>query len=89
MSEQLWTYRPEVGVTADLNGFSVEAKDGSIGTVREATYAPAASYIVVNTGPWIYGKRVLIPAGVVQEIDVEDRTVLLRLTRDEIRGAAA
>ena len=89
MSEQLWTYRPEVGVAADLNGFSVEAKDGSIGSVREATYDAGASYIVVNAGSWISGNRVLIPACLVQEIDVDDRKVLLRLTRDEIRGAAA
>jgi ribosomal 30S subunit maturation factor RimM len=89
MSEQLWTYRPRVVVTADLNGFSVEAKDGSIGSVLEATHEAGASYIVVKAGPWIYGDRVLIPAGLVQEIDVEDRKVLLRLTRDEIRGAAA
>ena len=89
MSEQLWTYRPGVAVTVDLNGFSVEAKDGSIGSVREATYEAGASYIVVNAGPWIDGNRSLIPAGLVQEIDVEDRKVFLRLTTDEIRGAAA
>ena len=89
MSEQLWTYGPEVGVSADLDGFSVEAKDGSIGLVQEATYDAGASYIVVSAGPWTYGKRVLIPAGVVQEIDVDDRRVQLRLTRDEIRGTAA
>ena len=89
MSEQLWTYRPGLQGTVDLDGFSVEAKDGSIGSVREATYEAGASYIVVEAGPSIYGDRVLIPAGLIQEIDVEDRTVLLRLTRDEIRGAAA
>jgi hypothetical protein len=89
MSEQLWTYRPGVIVTADLNGFSVEAKDGSIGSVLEATYEAGASYIVVKAGPWIYGDRVLVPAGLVQEIDIDDRKVLLRLTRDEIMGAAA
>jgi hypothetical protein len=89
MSEQLWTYRPGVTVTTDLNGFGVEAKDGSIGSVLEATYDAGASYIVVDPGPRSYGNGVLIPAGLVEGIDVDDRKVLLRLTRDEIWGAAA
>ncbi len=54
-----WTYgnAETLGVDAtrnlDLTGFSVEATDGGIGKVDEATYETSRSYIVVDTGPWI------------------------------------
>ena len=36
----------------------MEATDGSIGKVDEATSEGGSSYIVVDTGPWIFGKKV-------------------------------
>ena len=45
-------------------GFGVEAIDGSIGKVDEATYDTDSSSIVVDTGPWIFGRKVMLPAGV-------------------------
>ena len=41
----------------DVAGYSVEALDGGIGKVDEATYDVGSSYIVVDTGPWILGKK--------------------------------
>jgi hypothetical protein len=34
----------------DLNGFNVEASDGKIGKVDEATHEAGGSFIVVDTG---------------------------------------
>jgi hypothetical protein len=76
-----WTYgnAETLGVDAtqnlDLTGFSVEATDGGIGKVDEATYETSRSYIVVDTGPWIFGKKVLLPAGVFQRVDLDSETV--------------
>jgi hypothetical protein len=58
----LWTYRAESGlgdssVQRDMIGFGVEALDGSIGKIDEATYEVSSSYVVVDTGPWIFGCR--------------------------------
>ena len=52
------------GDALDITGYKVEALDGSIGKVDRATYQTKGSYIVVDTGPWIFGKKVLLPAGV-------------------------
>jgi hypothetical protein len=87
-----WTYSDEstIGVDAtrmDLTGFSVEAADGGIGKIDEATYETSGSYIVVDTGPWIFGKKVLLPAGVVQRIDLDSETVFVNRTKDEIKNA--
>ena len=87
-----WTYRRDAGVSvhrADLAGFAVEAADGSIGTVERATYEVGASYVVVDTGPWIFGGRLMLPAGIVSRVDRNVRTVHVDRTRDEIKGAPA
>ena len=92
MTTDPWTYGDvdTLGVDPtrmDLTGFSVEATDGSIGKVDEATYETSRSYIVVDTGPWIFGKKVLLPAGVVERIDLDSETVFVSRTKDEIKNA--
>ena len=70
-SMDVWTYRQPTWTQNDLTGFDVEAVDGSIGKVDEATTATDSSYLVVDTGPWIFGKKVMLPAGVIETIDLE------------------
>ena len=86
----VYSYRSGVlgtGAGQDLSGFDVEATDGSIGKIDEATYETAASYMVVDTGFWIFGKKRLIPAGVVERVDPADHKVYVRMTKDEIKSA--
>jgi hypothetical protein len=85
--EDVWTYRDEFVGDIDLTGFSVEAIDGSIGKVDEATFDVGASSIVVDTGPWILGKKTVLPAGVIDRIDAESETVFLACTKDEVKNA--
>ena len=83
----LWVYREETWTTTDFTGFDVEAVDGSIGKIDEATHETGSSYIVVDTGPWIFGKKVLLPAGVIDRIDHDDRCVYVNRSKDEIKNA--
>jgi hypothetical protein len=84
----LWTYRDyQTWQGNDIAGYSVEALDGEIGSVDEATYDTASSYVVVDTGPWIFGKKVMLPAGVIDRIDMDDRRVFVHRTKDEIKNA--
>ena len=52
-----WSYREKSGMTAqggvNLVGHNVEATDGGIGKVDEATNEVGSSYIVVDTGPYL------------------------------------
>lgn len=82
----LWNYRETIG-RVDMTGFDVEATDGSIGTVDEATLDVGAGYLVVDTGTWIFGKKVLLPAGLVAAVHREDGKVFVELTKDEIKDA--
>jgi hypothetical protein len=88
----VWTYREtsHLGTDiahADLVGYGIEAIDGSIGTVDDATYSAGASYIIVDTGPWIFGKKVMLPAGVVRGIDDEEQKVYVNRTKEQIKDA--
>lgn len=82
----IWAFPGNV-TDRQLDGFEVRAPDGTIGTVDKATYDIGASYLVVDTGPWIFGKRVLLPAGVIQRVDRDAGIVHVGRTRDEIRSA--
>ena len=75
------------GDALDITGYKVEALDGSIGKVDRATYQTKGSYIVVDTGPWIFGKKVVLPAGVLDSIDRDDATVFVHRTKDEIKDS--
>jgi hypothetical protein len=84
----MWDYRTDLQTTArDLLGFDVEATDGHIGKIDEATYETGSAFLVVDTGFWIFGKKRLIPAGVVDVIDATERKVFVRMTKDEIKSA--
>jgi len=86
-TRDLWTYGETVRTGGDLSGYHVEATDGSIGKIDEATYDEGSSCLVVDTGPWIFGKKVLLPAGVVDSVDHDDQIVFLNRTKDEIESA--
>jgi len=70
-----------------LVGLDVEATDGTIGKVDDATDETGGSWIVVDTGTWILGKKVLLPAGVVERIDLDEEKVYVNRTKDEIKNA--
>jgi hypothetical protein len=83
----VWVYRETTWTQNDLTGFSVEATDGGIGKVDEASNEVGASFIVVDTGPWIFGKKVMLPAGVIRDVDLDSETVFVDRTKDEIKNA--
>jgi hypothetical protein len=70
-----------------LDGFGVEATDGSLGKVDESSYDAGSSYVVVDTGPWIFGKKVMLPAGVIDRVDYDQERVYVRLAKEQIKNA--
>jgi hypothetical protein len=83
---EMWTFSVATG-NLDLAGFKVEALDGGIGKVDEATYDAGGSFIVVDTGPWIFGKKVMLPAGVIRDIDLDTETAFVDRTKEQIKNA--
>ena len=93
----LWTYREEIkrgraGVASeieelDLDGFSVEARDGDVGKVDGAAYDDGASYLVVDTGPLFLGQKIVVPGSFVRTVDTVARRVELDLDKEQVENA--
>jgi hypothetical protein len=87
----VWTYRETTlgsGLGAvNVVGYEVESIDGSIGKVDEATYDAGSAYVVVDTGPWIFGKKVMLPAGVIDRVDHDEERVFVNRTKEHIKNA--
>jgi hypothetical protein len=90
-SANVWSYREtladSVGAGRDFVGYSVEGVDGSIGKIDKSSNEAGREYVVVDTGFWIFGKKRLIPVGVVTGVDHDAKTVLVSLTKDQVKDA--
>ena len=84
---EIWSFRETAWSTENLIGFKVEAIDGGIGKIDEASTDVGASYIVVDTGPWIFGKKVMLPAGVINRVDRDEEIAFVNRTKDQIKNA--
>lgn len=84
-----WNDQADPGVVRGpcLIGYQVEATDGPIGRVDQHADEVRPAYIVVDTGPWIFGRRVLLPFGTVTKIDEREQKVYLDRSKEEIKDA--
>ncbi|WP_331769976.1 PRC-barrel domain containing protein (plasmid) [Embleya sp. NBC_00888] len=84
-----WGHRPESGYTAgaSLTGYKVDAFDGHMGKVDKHNDDVDTSYLVVDTGAWIFGKHVLLPAGTIASIDAENKVVHVAYSREQIKNS--
>jgi hypothetical protein len=82
----LWRMQAQ-GRVNDLVGYDVEATDGHIGKIDHATEETDRNSVVVDTGFWIFGKKRLIPAGVIQRIDDTNKKVFVSMTKDRVKSA--
>lgn len=90
MALDVWRFRgtnPAQTSSLDLSGFEVVGRDGTIGTVDKASAEVSASYLIVDTGEWLPGHSVMLPAWTVERIDFKRRQVVVDRSRDEVREA--
>jgi hypothetical protein len=88
---ETWKYRDSTLATSlnkqQITGYDVEALDGSIGNIDDGTLEADSGHVVVDTGPWIVGKKVMLPAGVITSVDHDNENVFVNRTKDEIKNA--
>jgi|ERR671924_1048127 hypothetical protein len=84
--DDLWTYPQELG-NLDIKGFDVEAPDGKVGTVEAANYDPGTSFLVVETGPLVFGKARILPASLIESVDRGSETVYVGWAKEQIKHA--
>src|SRR5919197_559672 len=77
----------EKAVADDLVGYAVEDLQGTIGEVDGTTEALVPSFISIDTVSSLPGKRVILPAAVIEQIDHGARKVCVDRRHKEIRNA--
>src|ERR1700736_4811206 len=73
-----------------LNGLPVEATDGEVGKVKDIYFDDhrwTLRYIVVETGSWLAGRKVLISPISVKGIDWEKNVAQVELTQQQVRAS--
>ncbi|SEK47364.1 hypothetical protein [Streptacidiphilus jiangxiensis] len=70
-----------------LTTYTVQAEDGRLGTILRTVDAPGTGLLMVNTGPWIFGRLLAVPAGLITEVDRDAGTVRVAATKRHLRRA--
>ncbi|RAG80897.1 PRC-barrel domain containing protein [Streptacidiphilus pinicola] len=70
-----------------LTTYTVHAEDGRLGTVLRTVDEPGTGLLLVNTGPWIFGRLLAVPAGLIAEVDRDAETLRVAGTRKHLRRA--
>ena len=73
-----------------INGYAIEASDGDIGTVSDFLFDDASwlvCWLVVDTGNWLSGRKVLLPPSVLGRLYAKDRVFAVKLTKQQIKDS--
>jgi len=73
-----------------LSGFTVEATDGVVGTVRDLLFEDKSwklRWLVVHTGPWLFGRKVLLPLSALGKPDAAERKFTLTITKKQVQDS--
>jgi PRC-barrel domain len=73
-----------------INGYAIEASDGDIGTVSDFLFDDASwlvRWLVVDTGNWLSGRKVLLPPIVLGRPYAKDRVFAVKLTKQQIKDS--
>lgn len=74
----------------DIRKCKIDAADGTLGNVHDLFFDDrtwSTEYVVVDTGSWLPGKRVLIPRDKIGTPDWKAKELDVDLTRDEVESS--
>lgn len=72
----------------ELEGFRILATDGDIGKVHDFFFEDqswAVRYLVVDTGHWLPGRKVLLPTPMLLGPHPQEKTFAVTLTREKVK----
>ena len=83
-------YRQDIFGGDDIKGYDVYATEGNdkIGSVYDALIDESGSfrYFVIDTGFWVFGKKILVPMGKVQIDYDQHRIYVTGMTKQEVEN---
>lgn len=74
----------------DLTGFRLQALDGELGELKQVYFDDqlwSVCYLVVHTGSWLLGRKVLISPQSVTEVDPDNARLSVNLTQDKVKNS--
>lgn len=80
---------PHLRSGRDIEGYHIAARDGSIGQVEDFLIGHdwRVRYLVVDTGNWLPGRKVVVAPDWVEKINWAEREVAVGLDREQIRSS--
>jgi hypothetical protein len=78
--------------TTDLQGYTLGARDGDVGTVRDFYFDDQSwtvRHLVVDTGHWLAGRLVLIPPRAIEGFEPANMRLRTSLTKRQIEDSPA
>ena len=76
--------------TSAIDGYFIAASDGHLGTVSDFLFDDVSwlvRWLVVDTGSWLSGRKVLLPAFALGHLDAERREFAVRLTMQQVKDS--
>ena len=73
-----------------INGYAIAASDGRLGTVSDFLFDDASwliRWLVVDTGNWLSGRKVLLPPSVLGHLDPSGQEFSVRLTMQQVKDS--
>jgi len=73
-----------------INGYAIAASDGRLGSVRDFLFDDASwlvRWLVVDTGNWLSGRKVLLPPSVLGHLDSARREFSVGLTKQQVKDS--
>lgn len=74
----------------DLENLTLGAIDGDIGTVKDFYFDDevwVVRYLIVDTGSWLFSRKVLIPPLAIRENDIGSHRLLVTLNKDQVENS--
>jgi hypothetical protein len=74
----------------DLQGYSLRATDGDIGTVKDFYFDDArwtVRYLIVDTGGWLASREVLVSPISIGKPDHDDKVLPVSITREQVKAS--
>lgn len=76
--------------TKEIQGFTILASDGPMGSIDEFFFDDQSwviRYAVVNTGIWLFGRKVLLTPSSFNHLDSKNQCLPVKLSKDQVMGS--
>lgn len=86
--EKAWD--PHLRSTQEVSGYQLQVLDGEIGHIEDFVIDDVTwtiRYLIINTGNWWPGKKVLISPQWIERVSWDESNVFVNLSRDTIKEA--